>query len=84
MAELRRLAVKCNFGAHLKDALRDRLVCVISNDNILCVNKRVIVKPYMAVLEINGKPLKMEVDTGAAVTLIFQATQKDLFPQAVL
>ena len=26
----------------------------------------------------------MEVDTGAAVTLISQATQKDLFPQAVL
>ena len=58
-----------------------------TDDLILCVNtvgKRVVVKPYMADFEINGKPLKMKVDTGAAVTLISQAIPKDLFPQAVL
>ena len=27
MAELRKLAIHCNFGTHLEDALRDRLVC---------------------------------------------------------
>ena len=26
-AELRKLAIHCNFGTHLEDALRDRLVC---------------------------------------------------------
>ena len=56
------------------------------DDLILRVNSvgRSVVKPYMAVLEINGKPLKMEVDTGAAVTLISQATLRALFPQAEL
>ena len=34
VAELRRLAARCNFGAYLEDALRDRLVCGVSNENI--------------------------------------------------
>ena len=33
-AELRRLARYCEFGAHLKDALRDRLVCGLLNPAI--------------------------------------------------
>lgn len=48
------------------------------------VGKRIVVKLYMSVLEVNGKPFKMKVDTGAAVTLISQATLNDLFPQAEL
>ena len=53
---------------------------------ILSVNSvgKGVVKPYMAIVEVNGKPLKMEVDTGAAVTLISQSTQKALFPNTVL
>ena len=43
-----------------------------------------VVRPYVAVLKVNGKPLKMEVDTGAAVTLISQATWKSMFPSTVL
>ena len=39
-----------------------------------------VVRPYVAVLKVNGKSLKMEVDTGAAVTLISQATWKSMFP----
>ena len=31
MAELRRLADKCQFGRHLEEALRDRLVCGLRN-----------------------------------------------------
>ena len=56
------------------------------DDLILSVNSvgKGTVKPYLAVLEVNGKPMKMEVDTGAAVTLISQKTQKSLFPNAVL
>jgi len=34
MAELRRLATYCEFGAYLNDALRDHLVCELSNANI--------------------------------------------------
>ena len=56
------------------------------DDLILRVNivGNSVVKPYMAILEVNGQRLKMEIDTGAAVTLISQATQKALFPQAEL
>jgi len=34
MAELRWMATHCDFGAYLNDALRDRLVCGLSNANI--------------------------------------------------
>ena len=56
------------------------------DDFILSVNtvRKGAVKPYVAVVEVNGKPLKMEIDTGAAVTLISQKTQRKLFPNAIL
>ena len=41
-------------------------------------------KPITVTLELNGKSLDMEVDTGAAVFLMSQTTQKKLFPQAKL
>lgn len=41
-------------------------------------------RPYQAVLEVNGHPLTMEIDTGAAVSLISKTTQEDLFPAARL
>ena len=34
VAELRRLTTKCNFGTHLDDALQDRFVCGIKNEQI--------------------------------------------------
>ena len=34
MAELRRLAGKCQFETHLEDALRDRLVCGLRNEHM--------------------------------------------------
>ena len=34
MAELRRLAAKCQFETHLEDALRDRLVCGLRNEHM--------------------------------------------------
>ena len=37
-------------------------------------------QPYKAVLEVNGTPLKMEIDTGAAVSIISKKTEERLFP----
>ena len=35
-------------------------------------------------LQINGTPLSMEIDTGAAVSIISEPTQRNLFPIATL
>ena len=40
--------------------------------------------PYKVTLELNGKPLEMEVDTGAAVSIISELTKKTMFPTATL
>ena len=40
--------------------------------------------PITAQLQVNGKPLSMEVDTGAAVSIISEETQKRYFPNAVV
>ena len=42
------------------------------------------VNPYKAVLELDGNPVSMEVDTGAAVSIISERTQKSLFPSTDL
>ena len=41
-------------------------------------------QPYEVQIEINGKKVRMEVDTGASVSLISQSTQQSLFPTAIL
>ena len=41
-------------------------------------------QPITAVLELNGRSVPMEVDTGAAVSLIAETTQRRLFPEGVL
>ena len=51
-------------------------------DSILTVQGQS--KPIIVTLELNGKSVDMEVDTGAAVSLMSKATQKKLFPQAKL
>ncbi len=40
--------------------------------------------PMSVALEVNGKPLQMEVDTGAAVSVISTATRDRLFPDCPL
>ena len=55
---------------------------VISSVN--SVEAKATVKPYTAVVYVNEKPVTMEIDTGAVVSLISQETQKALFPRAVL
>ena len=41
-------------------------------------------RPYQVVLDVNGQSLTMEIDTGAAVSLISQDTKEDLFPSTCL
>ena len=41
-------------------------------------------KPIIVEVELNGTMVSMEVDTGAAVSLMAQAVQERLFPQATL
>ena len=52
-------------------------------DLLCCVNSR-RVNPYTVVVELNGKPVSMEIDTGAAVSLVSRSTQTALFPHAIL
>ena len=42
------------------------------------------IQPIMTEVIINGKNVSIEVDTGAAITLISQATWKNLFPKLTL
>ena len=54
-------------------------------DDLLCnVNSLVLgsetKKPYKVVVEVNGKSLNMEIDTGASVSLISTATKDTFFP----
>ena len=42
------------------------------------------VKPYRATLSLNDTPVQMEIDTGAAVTLISEVTLKSLLPHLAL
>ena len=38
--------------------------------------------PIMVDVQLNGVPVSMELDTGAAVSVMSQQQQQDLFPQA--
>ena len=40
--------------------------------------------PYEVVVTLNGKPVTMEIDTGAAVSIMSNQTKKALFPSEVL
>lgn len=40
--------------------------------------------PYQVTLQLNGKPLKKEINTGSAASLISKVTQEALFPGAPL
>ena len=41
-------------------------------------------KPLEVDLQLEGKPLRMEVDTGAAVSLVSEETYRSLFPTVQL
>ena len=53
------------------DAPDDFLVCQINGDSSWTMNVQ---------LQINGTPLSMEIDTDAAVSIIAEQTQRNLFP----
>ncbi len=41
-------------------------------------------RPYKVTLSVNGRPLTLEVDTGAGVSIISEPTLASLLPSAVL
>ena len=43
-----------------------------------------LIRLYKVVVELNGKPVNMEIDTGASVSLISKATKNNLFPTVEL
>ena len=57
------------------DGPDDSLVCQINGD---------LSRIMRVQLQINGIPLSMEIDTGAAVSIISEQTQRNLFPTATL
>jgi hypothetical protein len=72
MAELRRLSAHCDFESYLEQALRDRLVCGIRNENIqrrllaeadLSLMRAVELAQGMEVAERNSNPQKLLVCT---------------------
>ena len=52
------------------------------NDNIGTLNRvgGRSTQPYKVLSEVNGRPLEMEIDTEAAVSIISKKTQESLFP----
>ena len=48
VAELRRLATNCKFGAHLEEALRDRFVCGLNNE---ATQKRLLIENDLTILK---------------------------------
>ena len=65
------IVVPCFVSVVSRTSRSTPLPLVVSND-------------ITAVLELNGQSVPMEVDTGAAVSLMAKNTQRKLFPEAVL
>ena len=57
---------------------------VISEILVLYHDKLSSDKPLEVDLQLEGKPLRMEVDTGAAVSLVSEETYRSLFPTVPL
>ena len=66
MAELRRLASTCNFGAFLEEALRDRLVCGLANESI---QKRLLTEANLTLKKALELSLGMELAAKDATEL---------------
>ena len=66
MAELRRLASTCDFGAFLEEALRDRLVCGLANESI---QKRLLTEANLTLKKALELSLGMELAAKDATEL---------------
>ncbi|KAL1255339.1 hypothetical protein QQF64_013400 [Cirrhinus molitorella] len=70
VAVLKRLSEHCEFGQSLSDTLRDRLVCGLRRDE----------QGYWVTPLLDGTPVRMQVDTGAAVSLVSETAFKEMIP----
>ena len=91
MAELRRLAAKCEFGTHLDQALRDRFVCGMRNEGVqrrllsesdLDLNKAIRIAFMMASAQTNTQALKTVQPVVAQVDRPQGGTVERPFPGA--
>ena len=86
VAELKRLASKCQFGTHLDDALQDRFVCGLCNENIqkillmekvLKFNAAVEKALQLEAAEVNMKAMKFgRSGEGTAVNKVLQQRER--------
>ena len=68
-----------------KEATKKRIGTVTEtstsdSEGLYTISDKSLVKPFTVDVKLNGKPLSMELDTGATVSLISQNTFKRLFP----
>ena len=66
LAELRRLSTHCEFGAYLKEALRDRLVCGLRSESI---QKKLLTVADLSLAEAQKLSLRMEAAEKSAKSL---------------
>lgn len=82
-----RRPVKGNHRQHLvdedkEDSPENKFVELEATDSLINRVGARPVKPYKVTLQLDGKPVEMEIDTGAAVSLIPVKLKRELFPQA--
>ena len=80
VAELRRLAVHCEFGAYLSESLRDRLVCGLSNE---AVQRRLLSEEDLTLTKAIELALSLEAAEKNAATAKVEAVQQAPAPKNI-
>ena len=88
LAKVRRSGRGANRRSEEKSARVGKLASDSEGSDELLCNVYVVgsekIKPYKVVLELDGQPVSLEIDTGAAVSVIPESLQRKNFPRAVL
>ncbi len=56
----------------------------VGEDKPVYIVKSHTSRPYKVTLSVNGRPLTLEVDTGAGISIVSEPTLASLLPSAVL
>ena len=71
-------------GINLTECIETDLPPSAHMDNVIFRVGNRVSQPYQVVLKVNNQPVIMEVDTGAAVTIMSSKSFNSLFPRATL